>query len=644
MKALLIAGMIAGSVIAAGPAANATEMIYNGGFDSGTSGWDLQTWGTGNSVTETTENVGAPYNNVLRCDVSALPTPGTALVGQHVTLIKGHTYQFAIDVNTATSVNLQLIMRNNDAGANYAVTSADTVQGTGGWQHYVLKGGFDRNVSDAFVAFMINTTGTIRVDNVSLTDISPASPSLLNTSVIPSTYFGMHINDFFDMGYVWPQVNQGMLRLWDCGVYWSEVEPTSGSYNWGAMDSYVNAAVANNNQVMYTLGLAPSWAAYGNTDQYAVPDPYSWQDYVYNVALHNGSKVKYYEMWNEVNYMYHGDPASMAYLTLLARQQLDRVDPSIVLIAPSVTDGGVGWMDSYLTALKGFETANPTYAPLIDGIAWHHYFDETPEDDLALIAGVQSTASNHGYGALPIYETEGSYDPIGASNNDLFEGAVAREFLTQWSQGITNFNYYTWDIHTPLNTSAHTSTPNVGGVAYREVAKWLTGAQMSWLAVDGVGTWQIGITRPGGYSGRVVWQGANGSWSARVWDFDSTISQYRTLEATTTAVNTSTNFTLGPKPLLFENQPVDPAGVTATQGAVGSHAITVTWKASVGTGYKIYRSTSATGTYTQVGTTTTALTFTNTGLTAGTTYYYKVAAYNATRTGAQSAAAHAAAR
>jgi hypothetical protein len=55
----------------------------------------------------------------------------------------------------------------------------------------------------------------------------------------------------------------------------------------------------------------------------------------------------------------------------------------------------------------------------------------------------------------------------------------------------------------------------------------------------------------------------------------------------------------------------------------------------------VYRSSSSTGTYSNVGTST-STTYTNTGLSAGTTYYYKVAAYNSAGTGSQSSYIYAA--
>jgi len=80
--------------------------------------------------------------------------------------------------------------------------------------------------------------------------------------------------------------------------------------------------------------------------------------------------------------------------------------------------------------------------------------------------------------------------------------------------------------------------------------------------------------------------------------------------------------------------PSAPTGVMTT-GAT-STAIAISWSSVSGaTGYYVYRSLTYSGPYTQVGDTT-STSFTNTGLSIGTTYYYKVAAYNSAGTGLQS--------
>lgn len=75
--------------------------------------------------------------------------------------------------------------------------------------------------------------------------------------------------------------------------------------------------------------------------------------------------------------------------------------------------------------------------------------------------------------------------------------------------------------------------------------------------------------------------------------------------------------------------PAAPATLSAV--AVSSNQINLTWAdVSNETGFKIERKTGATGTYSQIATTTAGvLTYNNTGLTPGTAYYYRVRATNA---------------
>ncbi len=77
--------------------------------------------------------------------------------------------------------------------------------------------------------------------------------------------------------------------------------------------------------------------------------------------------------------------------------------------------------------------------------------------------------------------------------------------------------------------------------------------------------------------------------------------------------------------------PAAPTGVTAT--AVSTSQINLSWTASAGaTSYNILRSTTSGGPYTQVGTSATT-SFSNTGLTCNTAYYYVVQAVGACASG-----------
>jgi hypothetical protein len=88
--------------------------------------------------------------------------------------------------------------------------------------------------------------------------------------------------------------------------------------------------------------------------------------------------------------------------------------------------------------------------------------------------------------------------------------------------------------------------------------------------------------------------------------------------------------------------PAAPAGVTANARDTGA---TLTWNAVAGaTRYKVKRSTTAGGPYEVINSNVTGLTFADTGLVAGTTYYYVISVVNGVGEGGNSTEASAADR
>ena len=81
-----------------------------------------------------------------------------------------------------------------------------------------------------------------------------------------------------------------------------------------------------------------------------------------------------------------------------------------------------------------------------------------------------------------------------------------------------------------------------------------------------------------------------------------------------------------------------PTGVTAA--ATSSSSITISWNPSDAGWYNVYRSSSASGTYTYIGNASSA-SYTDNGLSANTTYYYKVTAYTDSGESSQSSYASA---
>jgi cellulose 1,4-beta-cellobiosidase len=100
---------------------------------------------------------------------------------------------------------------------------------------------------------------------------------------------------------------------------------------------------------------------------------------------------------------------------------------------------------------------------------------------------------------------------------------------------------------------------------------------------------------------------------------------------------------LGGRVIAIENALTIPSAPTALTATGGSAQVVLNWTGSSGAqSYKVYRGTTSNGeNATPIATGVTPTTYTDTTVTNGTTYYYKVAAVNTLGTSAQSNEAYA---
>lgn len=443
-----------------------------------------------------------------------------------------------------------------------------------GWQQLIIRGGYSRNViNDQTLVqgrFVIQPLepGTLYIDDASLRDITDSvlNGPVANTSEVPDSYFGMHINKL-GVHQTYPPTSPGMIRLWNTGTEWKHIEPYSGalldSLNWvydpnnvfGAgfrLDYYVNFIRSHDTTagILYTMGQTPSWSA---SSPAAPPGSLAdWQNYVSIVGNRYKHKIRYWEPWNEVDFSssWSGTNGQLRDLAESAYQTLKNIDPGNQVLTPNVA--GAENLAHYL-----YE-GGAAYA---DIVSWHHYPCRRPEEMIPEIIGMKSLMGNYGVSSKPLWNTEGAISIPAFGNFDPGEdlAAVSRTLLLQWTYGIANYNWYAWDIYYSSNCDyarlSASLNPNqydsltATGKAYVQTESWLKGAQVVSKQVTG-DTWMIGLERSGGYKAWVVWNvsGTQNFVVPSAWN----IQQVRDLYGLTTAFSGS-SMQIDQRPLLVEN-------------------------------------------------------------------------------------------
>ncbi|MGI4792461.1 MAG: fibronectin type III domain-containing protein [Janthinobacterium lividum] len=275
-----------------------------------------------------------------------------------------------------------------------------------------------------------------------------------------------------------------------------------------------------------------------------------------------------------------------------------------------------------------YDCANATgYAGLDGGTATPVYsitFAPRPGYESRMVGGVfegSSTSATSGYTTLATVTTTPA---DGFVNKFLLSTSTAYRWLRyRDSQGghcnVAEVQFVSPSAGGPIIPYGLTTTSGNGK------------ASVSWAAASGATSYHVLRSLASGYGGS---QAAAVNVTSTSFT-DTGLTNSTTYWYQVTAVNASGHSGIsGSASAQPVAPPAAPASLSATAGAVGSKTITVSWSASAGAaGYTIMRATSSGGTYTQAGTSP-ATTFSSTGLTTGTTYYYKVSAKNAGGTSA----------
>lgn len=495
-------------------------------------------------------------------------------------LERGKRYTVAFWMRAAAPTFTTIFLR--QGGPPYGGLTSKLVKLSATWTRFEMDG-FAGN-TDAVLLFLLESPGTIWVDDVSIqSEISSVSNPAPPVTPIPRAYFGMHFNR---LDTAWPRVNEtiGAVRIWDAdrnrngtgtGSQWSEINGTAGSYDWSGLDARIATAISHNADVIYTLGgRTPPWASarpaapgsYGPGECAEPKTDLLWQEWVRAIATRYKGKIKYWEVWNEpdLSGFYCGTPEKLFALAKQVYAIVKQIDPTNRVLSPGFSGyAGPGYFDYYLS-LGGAQYA--------DILSYHFYVDKPEDNANWRIANIQATLQRYGAQTKTLWNTEQGWlefpvvIPIPQATGAAY---VARAHLLQWAYGVRRFYYYTWDSEGNQFKlfQADGVSLTEAGIAYREVAQWMTDKVMESLSTDVNGTYVATLRDAGGKNFRVLWnphQAVQFSLPAS-WR----ISRQRNLLGVVANLTGMTSVRIGQSPILLESSQVTSNEIIVDNLAVG---------------------------------------------------------------------------
>ena len=334
-----------------------------------------------------------------------------------------------------------------------------------------------------------------------------------NVYVSPQ-FFGQHL--MFEWG-LDPAVPVHAMRLWDSNTQWCRIDAgtTSNEYDFGQLDALLAQASTLNADVDFTFGDTPQWAAGGWYPQFASADQCSdnssalapadesyWTNFVTALVTHAQGRIHAYELWNEVDYppYWSGGMAAIVRMSVDAAQIIHSIDPSALVLSPSITDSSEGYafLHQYLSSLP---------PGTIDAIAVHSYTDGAwPEDTVPAEMKAVRAALPPEYARTPIWSTEGGWglnSQFSSSPSDQ-RAFVARYDLQMLAQGVARSYWYAYE-NSQWGSLWDGTTLTPAGVATATLNAWLVGGTLRGCRTADNNLWACDLATSAGRRAQIVW-------------------------------------------------------------------------------------------------------------------------------------------
>jgi polysaccharide biosynthesis protein PslG len=196
------------------------------------------------------------------------------------------------------------------------------------------------------------------------------------------------------------------------GLYWQDVEPNPGQFDFQADDAVIASTRANHLNVLAILAYSTPWNTTAPADPPINPTHYpprdygDWANYVATVVTRYKADVHYWEVWNEpdLTEFWNGTPAQYAALLAITSSTIRQIDPTATVVL-----GGQAFVDmpghgasDFLTQILG--DADHPAAANFDIAAFHFYLrpDQAPQD----FAAFKTALTQFGITNRPIWITE----------------------------------------------------------------------------------------------------------------------------------------------------------------------------------------------------------------------------------------------
>jgi hypothetical protein len=304
-----------------------------------------------------------------------------------------------------------------------------------------------------------------------------------------------------------------------------------------------------------------------------------WDNFVTAVVKRANGRIKYWEMWNEINlqYFWKGDKQTMVTMVQHARAIIKSIDPDAVLVSPAVTGGegkdprcGRTWISDWL-ALGG--------KGLVDVISFHNYpAAEPPEQVVKQVTDEQAVMTAQEVRNLPLWDTESSWGANERLPNLTDQLAfLGRHLILEASLGVQRSYWYAYD-NTKWGTlfwsSAHPSPTGLIGTtqaasAYSVLAHLMAGATYSkpCMPTDpsikssaNIKTWICPVTLANGDPAEAVWYatwyspkssaGVNDTTATARFSAGFSFGHYKTLDGQTIPISGS-SVTISEVPIIL---------------------------------------------------------------------------------------------